>query len=93
MNRVATKKPRPVRVPCQPLKMKDLVREKMGELNPIEQIEVLDFVKFLIAKRQKTRHPFPRLHGALAEPGLDITEEQIDEARREMWGGYARKAK
>ena len=73
------------------MKMKELVCEKMAELNPLEQREVLDFVKFLVAKRQKKKHSFPSLHGALAEPGLDISEEDIDEARREMWGGAKRK--
>jgi hypothetical protein len=53
---------------------------------------VLDFTEFL---RQKQGPPPPKqprksLEGALAHLGVKVTEEDIAEARREMWGNFPR---
>lgn len=57
---------------------------------PLEkQQEVLDFAEFLrkksgdLPKRQS-------LMGLCADPGVTVTAEDIDEARREMWGNFPR---
>ena len=52
---------------------------------PIEkQREVLDFVEF-ISQRTENSAPRRSLLGLWADLGLDVTAEDIDEARREMW--------
>lgn len=59
--------------------------EHLRELTPEKQQEVLDFAEFL---RQKTSDRRPRLSlkGLCADLNIEITEEDIAEARREMWG-------
>lgn len=57
---------------------------------PLEkQREVLDFVEFL---KSKTDTPPKRqsMMGLCAAPGVSVTAEDIDEARREMWGNFPR---
>jgi hypothetical protein len=56
---------------------------------PEKQQEVLDFAEFL---RQKTISKKPRrsLKGLCADLNLHITEAEIAEARREMWGHFPR---
>jgi hypothetical protein len=51
--------------------------------------EVLDFAEFL---EQKEAAPQPRrnLYGILVDLNVNITEEDIAEARREMWGNFPR---
>jgi len=65
------------------------VLEKLRELPPERQQEVLDFVESL---RQKSEPKRPRrsLMGIGANLGVKITREDIDEARREMWGNFPR---
>jgi hypothetical protein len=49
---------------------------------------VLDFVEFL---EQKNGVNQPRsVLGALAHLGIHVSEEDIAEARREMWGNFSR---
>jgi hypothetical protein len=63
--------------------------EKVRTLPVERQLEVLDFAEFL---RQKTapKPPRRRLMGLFADLKIDITEEDIAEARREMWGNFPR---
>jgi mRNA-degrading endonuclease RelE of RelBE toxin-antitoxin system len=65
------------------------VLEKLRELPPERQQEVLDFMESL---RQKSAPPRPHrsLMGIGADLGVKITREDIDEARREMWGNFPR---
>lgn len=65
------------------------VVEKLRALPPEKQQEVLDFAEFL---EQKTPAKQPRrsLMGVFADLGIDISEEDIAEARREMWGNFPR---
>jgi len=65
------------------------VLEKLLDLPPEKQKEVLDFVDFL---REKTGTKKPRrsLRGLWKDLNIDITEEDIAEARREMWGNFPR---
>ena len=67
----------------------ETVAEKLRTMPPDDQREVLDFVEFLREKRKK-RGPYPSLYGACAHLGIDITEEEFAEARREMWGNVPR---
>ena len=63
--------------------------EKLLKLPVDKQKEVLDFVESLEKKagqRRSRRSP----KGLWADLGLDISAEDIAEARREMWGGFPR---
>lgn len=63
------------------------VIEKLRLLPVEKQREALDFVEFLYAKNTP-RPPRRRLKGIWADLNVDITEEDIAEARREMWGNF-----
>lgn len=71
------------------LTLEDTVLAKLRSLPPDRQREVLDFVEFLNRKRPKKR-PYPSLCGLWADLNVDITEEDIAEARKEMWGNFPR---
>ena len=62
--------------------IEEIVLEKLRTLPPERKREVLDFIEFL---EQKSRSSRPRrgLEGLWADLGVDITEEDITEARRE----------
>jgi len=63
--------------------------DHLRQLPPERQQEVLDFAEFL---RQKTTAPQPRrsLRGLCADLNLDLTDTDIADARREMWGNFPR---
>jgi len=65
------------------------VLEKLRHLPPDRQQEVLDFVESL---EQKTvRKPIrKRLKGLCADLGVTLTEEDVAQARREVWGSFPR---
>jgi hypothetical protein len=63
--------------------------EKLRALPPEKQQEVLDFAEFL-QQKSGTRGPRRSLMGLCADLGVHITEEDISEARREMWGNFPR---
>jgi hypothetical protein len=65
------------------------VLEKLRELPPEKQKEVLDFVDFL-KQRNGSSQPRRSLLGLWADLGIRISEEDIAEARREMWGNFPR---
>jgi len=68
------------------------VLEKLRDLLPEKQKEVLDFVDSL---KEMNGPPKPRrsLRGLWADLNIHITEEDIAEARREMWGNFPRDIK
>ena len=65
------------------------VVEKVRELPADKQQEVLDFVDFLSVRNGTTR-PRRSLRGLWKDLNVDITKEDIAEARREMWGNFPR---
>jgi hypothetical protein len=65
------------------------VLEKLRGLPPDKQKEVLDFVDFL-KERKETTGPRRSLLGLWKDLNIHITEEDIAEARREMWGNFPR---
>jgi hypothetical protein len=69
--------------------VEEVLLEKVKALSLNRQQEVLDFAEFLA---QKEAQPQPRrsLYGALADLDIKITEEDIREARQEMWGNFPR---
>ena len=53
------------------------------------QQELLDFAEFLALKK-KSNQPRVSLKGIWADLNVNITEEDIREARNEMWRGYTK---
>ncbi|MGH9795362.1 MAG: hypothetical protein ACRD5G_11355 [Candidatus Acidiferrales bacterium] len=69
--------------------IEEMVLEKLRELPPEKQKEVLEFAESL----KKTNGPpksLRSLEGLWADLDINITEEDIAEARREMWGNFPR---
>ena len=67
--------------------IEEAVAAKLRELPADKQQEVLDFASFL---GTKPKRPLKSLYGLWAGHGIDISEEDIAEARKEMWGNFPR---
>lgn len=65
----------------------DLIAEKTLALSQKQQEEVLRFVESL---RQESAPKGPRKGLRGIWKGFDISAEEIDAARREMWGNFPR---
>jgi hypothetical protein len=68
------------------------VLEKLRDLPPEKQKEVLDFVDYLKEKDSPNK-PRNSLLGLWADLNFHVTEEDITEARREMWSSFPRDIK
>ena len=66
--------------------------EKVRGLSPDKQRQVLNFVQSL-SKNESLKKPLRSLEGLWADLNIQITEEDIAEARREMWGNFPRDIK
>jgi len=71
------------------MKIEDAILELLRALPADRQQEVLDFADFLKAK-SLPRRPLKSLEGLWAGHGISISEEDIAEARREMFGNFPR---
>jgi hypothetical protein len=69
--------------------LEETILETLRELPVDKQKEVLDFAQYLKQKVQPKR-PRRSLRGLWADLGIQITEEDIAEARKEMWGNFPR---
>ena len=67
--------------------IEEAVIAKLRELPEDKQREVLDFASFL---GSKDRRPLKSLEGLWAAQGVDVSEEDIAELRREMWAKFPR---
>lgn len=65
------------------------VIEKLRELTPEKQREVLDFLES-IKEKNGANKPRRSLLGLWADLNIRISDEDIREARREMWGNFPR---
>ncbi len=63
--------------------------ETVGTLPPERQQEVLDFAEFL-AVRYVANGPRRSSRGICADLGIEITQEDINNVRREMWANFPR---
>ena len=70
------------------MNIEQAVLEKMRQLPVDKQQEVLDFTEFLYQKMVK--RPLRSVKGLCADIKVDITEEDISQARKEMWGNFPR---
>lgn len=66
------------------MSIEEQVLEKLRELPPEKQKKVLDFVDSL-EKQESPTSARRSLYGLWADLNINITEEDIAEARREMW--------
>ncbi len=71
------------------MNLEQAVLDKLRELPPNQQQEVLDFAEFLQQKNILKR-PLKSVKGMWANLDMDITEEDIAQARKEMWGNFPR---
>lgn len=71
------------------MRIPDLVLEKLKELPPEKQQAVLEFVESLQQNGAPAK-PLKGFEGLLEKYSVQITEEDIAEARREMWGSFPR---
>ena len=71
------------------MSIEQVVLEKMRQLPIEKQQEALDFVAFL-ESRQTVSIPRRNPIGLLADLKIDVTAEDIAEARREMLGNFPR---
>lgn len=69
--------------------VEEVILEKIKILPPNRKQEVLDFAEFLEEKEAKPQ-PRQSLYGILSDLDIKITEEDIAEARKEMWGNFPR---
>ncbi len=65
------------------------ILEKLRDLSPEKQKEVLDFVDFL-KEKSGPKNQRRSLRGLWADLNFHVTEADIAEARREMWGNFPR---
>ena len=63
------------------------IAEKAKRLTPEKQREVLDFLDFLRAREHSTK-PRRSAAGILADLNVDVSNEDIEEVRREMWSNF-----
>ncbi len=76
------------------MSIEEAVVERLKALPPDKQREVLYFVDFLHDKTQRApRKRLKSLKGALAHLDVKVTDHDIAEARREMWGNFPRDIK
>jgi hypothetical protein len=68
--------------------VEEQVLEKLRELPPQRQKEVLAFVSHL--QEQALKPPRKSLHGLWANMNVKVSDNDITEARREMWGSFPR---
>jgi len=68
------------------------VLEKLRDLPPEKQKEVLDFVDSL-KEKSGAKKPRRSLLGLWADLNFHVTEEDIVEASQEMWGNFPRHIK
>jgi hypothetical protein len=67
------------------------ILDKAASLPPEKQRELLDFADRLQKEvRGATGRPWQGLAGALAHRRIDLSEGEIEDARREMWGDFPR---
>lgn len=72
--------------------IEEMVLEKLRGLPPEKKKEVLEFLDSLQADGG-AKKPLRSLEGLLEDLNVDITDEDIAEARREMWGNFPRDIK
>ena len=68
----------------------DDVLELVDQLSAIDKVRLIERITPQIERALITAQPTPRKSLRGLWQGLDITDEDIAEARREMWGNFPR---
>lgn len=71
------------------METEELIYAKVRTLPPEKQQKVLDFVESL-ENESARKPPLRSVEGLWADLDFDLTDEDIAEARREMWGNFPR---
>ncbi|MFA5865911.1 MAG: DUF2281 domain-containing protein [Phycisphaerae bacterium] len=66
-----------------------ILLEKWRTLPPDKQQEMLDFLDFL-QQKSAVKQPRRSLLGLCADLKADISEQDITDTRKEMWGNFPR---
>lgn len=69
--------------------IEQIILDTVRQLPLEKQREVLDFAQFL-ATRNGEKKPLRSLMGLWRDVEASVTAEDIDEARKEMWGNFPR---
>lgn len=67
----------------------EVLLERFKGLSVTRRKELLDYAKTLVQK-EAVKKPRVSLKGIWADLNVNITEEDIREARNEMWRGYTK---
>ena len=67
--------------------IEEAIAARVRELPPERQQEVLDFANFL---GSKAKRPRKSMYGLWKDLGISFSEQDIAEARKEMWGNFPR---
>ena len=68
--------------------IKECLLTQLEQLPLDQQQELLNFAEFL-AQKSSSKRPLKTIRGLCADLKVDITEEEIKQARKEMWGSFA----
>jgi hypothetical protein len=71
------------------MNLEEAVLEKLRHLPVDKQQQLLDFAEFL-SQKTTLKTPLLTVRGLCADLKVDITEEDIAQARQEMWGNFPR---
>jgi hypothetical protein len=71
------------------MNLEEAVLERLRHLPVDKQQQLLDFAEFLYQKTT-LKTPLLTVRGLCADLKVDITEEDITQARQEMWGNFPR---
>ena len=69
------------------MRIDEAVIATLRDMAPDDQREVLDFARSLLNRKKR---PLKEVRGLWADLGITFTEEDIAEARREMWKSFPR---
>jgi hypothetical protein len=71
------------------MNIEQAVLEKLRYLPVDKQQQLLDFAEFL-SQGMSVKTPLRSVRGLCADLKVDISEEDISQARQEMWGNFPR---
>ena len=71
------------------MSIEEKVREKLHNLPPDKQKQVLEFVESIARENGLTRSP-KSLYGLWSDFSIEVSDQDIASARREMWGNFPR---
>lgn len=71
------------------MNLEEAVLERLRHLPVDKQQQLLEFAEFL-SQKTTLKRPLQTVRGLCADLKVDITEEDIAQARQEMWGNFPR---